>query len=127
MVFKFYGRNDASMQQRVIEQVAVIDKKTQNVLQTLTGFQAAGSAVDYKDINFDGYYDVVLQDATQAQDPEQQRYIYWMYNPKTQQYQRSTPMEKILGAPSLNGVKQQIRFGSDRVYQVEAGLLKRIP
>lgn len=127
LVFKFYGRNDATTQQRVIEQVEVIDKISQQVRQTLSGFQAAGSAVDYKDINFDGYYDLVLQDAVQAQDPEQQRFIYWMYNPKTQQYQRATVMENILGAPSLNGVKQQIRFGQDRVYQVEAGLLKRIP
>ena len=49
-----------------------------------------------------------------------------MYNPKTQQFQRSPQLEKIVGFPSLHGEKQQIDFGNGQFYQVQNGLLNRI-
>ena len=46
------------------------------------------------DINFDGYYDVILSDLSQDRTIQDKRFIYWMYNPKTRQFQRSPQTEK---------------------------------
>lgn len=123
-VFKYYANAQSS--QNNIERIDVLDKKTQKVVQRLTGFSANNKQVNYIDVNFDGYYDLVLKDGNIASDPNEQRYIYWMYNPKTQRYQRSAVMEKLTGYTRLNGAKQQVDFGGGRVYQVTNGLLNAV-
>ena len=126
-VFKFYGvDNSAQPLGKVLKQVDVINKNNKMIAQSLTGFTAYAGSVGYMDINFDGYYDVILSDLSNGKTIADKRYIYWMYNPKTSQYQRSPQLEKIVGLPILHGEKQQIDFGDGQVYQVEKGLLKRL-
>lgn len=126
-IFKFYGQNDSnSAYGKVLKRVDVLNKNNNQVIQSLKGFSAYPNSVGYMDINFDGYYDVILSDVSQNYTVDNKRYIYWMYNPKTQQFQRSPQLEKIVGFPNLHGEKQQIDFGNGQVYQVENGLLNRI-
>lgn len=126
-IFKFYGQNDAeSPYGKTLKRVDVLNKNNNMVVQRLTGFDAFPNSIGYMDINFDGYYDVILSDVAQGRTVDEKRYIYWMYNPKTQQFQRSPQLEKIVGFPKLQGEKQQIDFGNGQVYQVKNGLLNRI-
>lgn len=125
--FKFYGQNDPnSPYGKTLKRVDVLNKNNNMVVQRLTGFDAFPNSIGYMDINFDGYYDVILSDVAQGRTVDEKRYIYWMYNPKTQQFQRSPQLEKIVGFPKLQGEKQQIDFGNGQVYQVKNGLLNRI-
>ena len=124
--FKFYGvKADTQAQEQLLTRVDVIDKTTNTVAQSLTGFSAYPNSIGYMDINFDGHYDVILSDLSQDRKVIDKRYIYWMYNPKTTQYQRSPQLEKIVGFPRLQGEKQQIDFDGQR-YQVNQGLLQKI-
>lgn len=126
-IFKFYGQDDAnSTYGKTLKRVDVLNKNNHQVVQSLTGFSAYPNSMGYMDINFDGYYDVIVSDLSQGRTIEDKRYIYWMYNPKTQQFQRSAQLEKIVGLPNLQGEKQQINFGNGQIYQVENGLLHRI-
>lgn len=124
--FKFYTPNNAATLNNFIERIDVIDQKTKKVVQQLTGFKAYNQSVDYKDINFDGHYDLILSDASNGRWAEDQHHIYWMYNPKTNKFQRSNQLEKIQGYPHLDGIKQQINFANGSIYQVENGLLNKI-
>lgn len=123
--FKFYGvKADTPAQEQLLTRVDVINKTNNTVAQTLTGFSAYPNSIGYMDINFDGYYDVILSDLSQDRKVQDKRYVYWMYNPKTNQYQRSPQMEKIVGLPKLHGETKQIDFGEGQVYQVDKkGLL----
>ncbi len=125
-IFKFYGAVDAISNSKRIEAIDVIDKKTGKRIDRLTGFTAQGDWVEYKDLNYDGHFDLVLVNADRAVDPQEQQYIYWMYNPKTNQYQRSPKLEKITGYPKLIADKQQLEFGNGQLYQIENGMLKRL-
>lgn len=126
-IFKFYAQNDPnSPYGKTLNRVDVLDKNTNTVVQSLTGFTGYPNSIGYMDINFDGYYDVIISDLSQGRTIEDKRYIYWMYNPKTQKFQRSPQLEKIVGFPSLHGEKQQIDFGNGQIYQVENGLLNKI-
>ena len=126
-IFKFYGQNDPKQPLgNALKRVDVLSKVDNSIIQSLTGFTAYAGSMGYMDINFDGYYDVILSDLSGGKDVTDKRYIYWMYNPKTNQFQRSAQMEKIVGLPVLHGEKQQIDFGNGQIYQVEKGLLKRI-
>ncbi len=126
-VFKFYGLDDSTQASgKILQRVDVINKTTNKVVQSLTGFNAFSNSMGYMDINFDGYYDVILSDVSNGLKVEDKHFIYWMYNPKTQQFQRSPQLDKIVGFPSLHGEKQQIDFGNGQLYQVEKGLLKKI-
>lgn len=125
--FKFYGvKADTQAQEQLLTRVDVINKTTNTVAQTLTDFSAYPNSIGYLDINFDGYYDVILSDLSQDRTVDSKRYIYWMYNPKTQKFQRSPQLEKITGFPSLHGERKQIDFGNGQVYQVENGLLTQL-
>lgn len=122
--FKFYGvKADTQAQEQLLTRVDVVNKTNNSVVQTLTGFSAYPKSIGYMDINFDGYYDVILSDLSQDRKVEYKRYIYWMYNPKTGLFQRSPQLEKIIGFPNLHGETQQIDFGTGQIYQVEKGLL----
>lgn len=123
-IFKFYGIEDADQPYgKAIKRVDVLDKTSNAVVQSLSGFTAFANSMGYMDINFDGYYDVILSDTSQQRKVQDKRYIYWMFNPKTLQYQRSAQLENIVGFPNLHGEKQQIDFGDGKLYQVQNGLL----
>ena len=125
--FKFYGvKADTPTHEQLLTRVDVINKTNGAVVQTLTGFSAYPNSIGYMDINFDGYYDVLLSDLSQDRTVQDRRYIYWMYNPKTNQFQRSPQMEKIVGLPKLSGEKKQIDFGNGQVFQVEKGILHAV-
>lgn len=113
--FNFYG-------DKTLRRVDVINKADGKVMQTLTGFSAYPNTIGYLDVNFDGYYDLVLSDLD-GHKVEDKRFIYWMYNPKTKQFQRSSQMEKIIGFPKLDAQKKQINYGEKLTYQVKDGLL----
>ena len=126
-MFKFYGTYEPKEPYVMpLKRVDIINKNNNNVVQSLLGFTAFPKSIGYMDINFDGYYDIVLSDISQDRTIKDKRYIYWMYNPKTQQFQRSLALENIIGFPDLDGEKQQINFGNGQLYQVENGLLNRI-
>lgn len=74
-------------------------------------------------MNFDGFYDVVLSDTSEARKIEDKRFIYWMYNPQLKAFQRSPQLEKIVGFPTLKGESQKIDFGVGGQYRVDQGLL----
>lgn len=125
--FKFYGLEDVNRPYgSALKRLDILNKNNDNVAQSLTGFTAFPKSIGYMDINFDGYYDIVLSDISEERTIQDKRYIYWMFNPKTQQFQRSPQLEKIVGFPNLHGEKQQIDFGNGQLYQVEKGLLNRM-
>jgi hypothetical protein len=108
--FKFYGG-------ATIQEVQVTNRNNQKIVQRLTGFNASPERMDYMDINFDGYYDLVFVNARAAD-----HYIYWMYNPKTAQFQRAPQLDKLAGQPKIDGIKKEISFGEQR-FKVENGIL----
>ncbi|BCU65838.1 hypothetical protein F941_00509 [Acinetobacter bouvetii DSM 14964 = CIP 107468] len=127
IVFKFYGAEGGSQPYgKALKRLDIINKANNSVMQSLTGFTAYAGSIGFLDVNFDGYYDVVLADTSDSRKVEDKRFIYWMYNPKTKQFQRSPQLEKIAGFPALHGEKQQIDFGNAQLYQVQNGLLNRI-
>jgi len=126
-IFKFYGLEDINQPYgSILKRIDIVNKNNNNVAQTLTGFTAFPKSIGYMDVNFDGYYDIVLSDISEERTIQDKRYIYWMFNPKTQKFQRSPQLEKIVGFPNLHGEKQQIDFGEGQLYQVEKGLLNRM-
>ncbi len=72
------------------------------------------------------FSDLVWLNADRVVDRQEQQYIYWMYNPKTNQYQRSPQLEKITDYPKLIADKQQLEFGHGQLDQIENGILKRL-
>lgn len=127
LTFKFFGvKADNPTHDQLLTRVDVMNKADKTLFQTLTGFTAFPNSIGYLDINFDGYYDVILSDLSQDRTIADRRYIYWMYNPKTKQYQRSSQLEKIVGLPELDGINQQINFGNGQIYQVKNGLLSKL-
>lgn len=113
--FNFFGDKN-------LKRVDIINKANGKVMQTLTGFTAYPNTIGYLDVNFDGYYDVVLSDLN-GHKVQDKYFVYWIYNPRTKQFQRSPQLEKITGFPQLDAQKQQIHFGNDLTYQVKGGLL----
>ena len=72
------------------------------------------------------FSDLVWLNADRVVDRQEQQYIYWMYNPKTNQYQRSPQLEKITGYPKLIADKHQLEFDHGQLDQIENGMLKRL-
>ncbi|WOE30433.1 MULTISPECIES: XAC2610-related protein [unclassified Acinetobacter] len=118
-LFKFYGRENNVTAEQNIEKIEVIDRKSKKIYQQLGGFSALATAVQYVDLNFDGYFDLVLTASSQQKNAALSS-IYWLYNPKTKQFQRSPQLERLGGSPSIDIATQQIRF-ADRLYQVKDG------
>ena len=127
LLFKFYGvQREDQPYGRSLKRIDVMNKNNGQVMQTLEGFNAFGNSIGFLDVNFDGYYDVVLSDTSDGLKIEDKRFIYWMYNPKTHQFQRAPQLEKIVGFPTLKGEIQHIDFGQGQIYLVDQGLLYRI-
>ena len=72
------------------------------------------------------FSDLVWLNADRVVDRQEQQYIYWMYNPKTNRYQCSPQLEKITGYPKLIADKHQLEFGHGQLDQIENGMLKRL-
>ncbi|MGE8557688.1 XAC2610-related protein [Acinetobacter sp.] len=126
-IFKFYGVENARQPYgKSLKQVEVWDKTSNKMVQSLTGFTAYPKSIGYMDVNFDGYEDIVLSDTSNERKIEDKRFIYWIYNPKINQFQRSPQLENITGFPAIHGEKKQIDFGYGQVYQVKDGLLNRL-
>lgn len=126
-IFKFYGAEKINQpDSAALKKIDIINKDNNTVTQSLVGFNAFAKSIGYMDINFDGYYDIILSDISQARTIKDKHYIYWIYNPKTQYFQRSPQLENIVGFPNLHGEKQQIDFGDGQLYKVENGLLNRM-
>ncbi|WP_374665890.1 hypothetical protein [Acinetobacter sp.] len=127
IVFKFYGaEGEGQPYGKALKRVDIVNKSNNMVMQSLSGFTAYAGSIGFLDINFDGYYDVVLADVSANRKVEDKRFIYWMYNPKTKLFQRSSQLENITGFPALHGDRQQIDFGNGQRYQVTNGLLNKI-
>jgi hypothetical protein len=127
IVFKYYGAEGADQPYgKALKRLDIVNKTNNTLMQSLTGFTAFAGSIGFLDINFDGYYDVVLADTSENRKIEDKRFIYWMYNPKTKQFQRSRQLENITGFPALHGDKQQIDFGNGQLYRVTNGLLNKI-
>lgn len=123
-IFKFYGTPVPTHKfGKLLTRVDVLDKNNNQLVQTLTGFQAFPNSIGYMDVNFDGYYDVVLSDLSGDKTLEDRRFIYWMYNPKTRQFQHSSQLDQIPGFPTLYGERQEIDFSNGRVFKVVDGIL----
>jgi hypothetical protein len=122
--FKFYGLENANQRYgKSLKRIDVLNKSSGQLIQSLSGFTAFANSIGYMDVNFDGYYDVVLSDISDAKKVEDKRFVYWMFNPKTKQFQRSAQLDALVGFPRLHGNKQQIDFGGGQLYQVKAGLM----
>ena len=123
-IFKFYGIELPTHKfGKLMTRVDVLDKLNNKVVQSLSGFKVFPNSIGYMDVNFDGYYDIVLSDLSEGKTLEDRRFIYWMYNPKTQQYQRASQLEQISGFPTLYGERQEIDFSNGRVFKVIDGLM----
>ena len=124
-LFKFYGSENTATGEKIIQKIDVIDRKTKQNYQQLSGFSAYATDIQYVDLNFDGYFDLVLKDTSSALG-EGERSIYWMYNPETKKFQRSPQLEVLGGSPVVNIEKQQVSFGQGHDYLIKNGQFYKI-
>ncbi|ALH94324.1 XAC2610-related protein [Acinetobacter equi] len=124
-LLKFYGNENKESGDKIIQKIEVIDRKTKQPYQSLAGFSAYSSQVQYVDLNFDGYFDLVLKDTSSILG-EGDRSIYWMYNPETKKFQRSPQLETLGGTPIVNIEKHQVSFGDGQLYIIQDGQFYRI-
>lgn len=121
---KFFGRKIEEWPYENIERIEIVDlTKDNQVVQTLTGFSASGYSLSYEDINYDGYFDIILS----TPETSNERYIYWLFNPTLRVFERNIYLEMIQGHPHRFPRERQINFGSGKLYEVIGGELKRIP
>lgn len=125
-LFKFYGVEDQNTHQKYIQKIDVIDRKTKKLYQQLTGFNANAEHMGYADLNFDGYFDLVLRAASTGTNTEKSHSIYWVYNPETKKFQRSPQLEVLGGMPFIYIDKQQVNFGSGQLYQIKNGQFYKV-
>ena len=65
LLFKFYGvQREDQPYGRSLKRIDVMNKNNGQVMQTLEGFNTFGNSIGFLDVNFDGYYDVVLSDTS---------------------------------------------------------------
>ncbi|KAA0914527.1 XAC2610-related protein [Psychrobacter sp. ANT_WB68] len=122
-VFKYYGFNNDRWYGSTITQVDVINKDTNKVVQKLTGFEAAAHSTRYVDMNYDGYFDLVLN---VAEGDHSDKYIYWLYDPQSKKFVRNKTLEAVLGYATRYPHKQLARFNDDTLKRVE-DQWKRVP
>lgn len=124
-LFKFYGIEDPTTYDKIIHKIDVIDRKSKQLYQELSGFSAYAVDVQYIDLNFDGYFDLVLKDTSSALG-DGERSIYWMYNPKTKKFQRSPQLEALGGSPVIDIANHQVSFGDGHHYLIKDGQFYKI-
>ena len=122
-VFKYYGFNNDRWYGSTITQVDVINKDTNKVVQKLTGFEAAAHSTRYVDMNYDGYFDLVLN---VSEGDHSDKYIYWLYDPQSKKFVRNKTLEAVLGYATRYPHKQLARFKDDTLKRVE-DQWKRVP
>ncbi len=122
-VFKYYGVDNDLWYRSTITQVDVINKDTKKVVQKLTGFKAAAHSTRYVDINYDGYFDLVLN---VAEGDHSDKYIYWLYDPQSKKFVRNKTLETVLGYATRYPHKQLARFKDDTLKRID-GQWKRVP
>lgn len=121
---KFFGREDKEWHRDIIERIEITDAtKDNNFVQTLTGFSASSYSVSYEDINYDGYFDIILS----TPDVTKKEYIYWIFNSSKKSFERNAELEEIKGHPSRYPWKKQINFGSGKLYEVRSEEFVKIP
>ena len=121
--FKYYGIDNDLWYRSTITRVDVIDKDTKKVVQTLSGFEASAYSTRYVDMNYDGYFDLVLN---AAEGDHSEKYIYWLYDPQSKKFVRNKTLEAVLGYATRYPHKQLARFDDDTLQRVE-GQWKRVP
>lgn len=124
-LFNFYGVYLKKEHSNVITQIDILDKETKKIYQRLTGFIAYGYSATYVDVNYDGYFDLVLADVSGDLDITDNHYIYWMYNPKTKKFQRSPQLDGK-GYPTLYIDQSEVNFSEGYIYKVKNGKFYKI-
>lgn len=124
--FKFYGVEDHEQYRAWITKIEVIDKRNQDaVKQTLTGFKANDYAVSYTDLDYDGYFDLILDVGERVEDDVM---LFFRYDPTQQQFVKSTQWDHLDGQPTRYPQKQQLNFGQGILYQkMPDGQWKQVP
>lgn len=124
--FKFYGVEDHEQYRTWITKIEVIDKRNQDaVKQTLTGFKANDYAVSYTDLDYDGYFDLILDVGERVEDDVM---LFFRYDPTQQQFIKSTQWDHLDGRPTRYPQKQQLNFGQGILYQkMSNGQWKQVP
>lgn len=122
-VFKYYGVDNERWYRYAITQVDVINKDTNKIVQKLTGFKAAAHSTRYVDMNYDGYFDLVLN---VAEGDHSDKYIYWLYDPQSKKFVRNKTLESVLGYATRYPHKHLARFNDDTLKRVD-GQWKRVP
>lgn len=121
--FKYYGVDSDRWYRSTITRVDVINKDTKKVVQQLTGFEASAYSTRYVDMNYDGYFDLVLNT---AEGDHSEKYIYWLYDPASKNFVRNKTLESVLGYATRYPHKQQARFKDDTLKRVN-GQWKKVP
>lgn len=112
--FKYYGTEDPNWHRATITRVDVINKDTKAVVQQLTGFRAQAYSTNYADMNYDGYFDLVLQ---LGDDVSDDTYLYWLYDPASKKFVRNKTLEAISGHPSRYLHKKQLHLNKDALLE----------
>ncbi len=122
--FKYYGFEDPDWHRATITRVDVINKDTKAVVQQLTGFKAQAYSTNYADMNYDGYFDLVLQLGDDVSDDE---YMYWLYDPASKKFVRNKTLEAIPGYPSRYPHKKQLHLNKDALLERVNGRWEKRP
>lgn len=121
--FKYYGFENPEWHQNWITQIDILDKKTQKLIQRLSGFTAQADMIQYLDLNYDGYFDLQINVGKTI---EEQKYQFYIYMPKKQQFERDTFFEHSTGSPTRYPQKKQLNFGNGILYEKQGNTWQKI-
>ncbi|WP_140404434.1 hypothetical protein [Acinetobacter populi] len=123
-MFKYYGFKNPEWHQEWITRIDILDKKTQKLVQRLSGFTAQAYMVEYLDLNYDGYFDLQINVGKTV---EEQKYQYYIYQPKQQNFKRELFFEQSTGSPTRYPHKKQLNFGNGILYEKQGDTWQKIP
>ncbi|MEB3767173.1 hypothetical protein [Acinetobacter sp. MD2] len=121
---KYYGFEDPEWHNKKITQVTIINPKNQTI-QRLTGFEAQAYSVEYLDLNYDGYFDILLDVSKQVGNGEQ-RYLAFTYNPETEKFEKYDFINNTLGDLTRYPQKKQLHL-EQGLFEMQNGQWKEIP
>lgn len=106
--FNFELIGEITEKMKTVTAIKVVEKGKKNQHQVLDGFEATvqeNEQVIIEDFNFDGYADIRLLQYL----PETANipFFYWLYNPKTEKFERNTQLE-IIHSPILDAKNEYI-------------------